>query len=278
MKSTTAPRIRHRNTDLCVNVNEGLSFAEATTISYPLGLYVVGEDGFLDLRGTGFFCNYRDNLFLVTAYHVVASLLKERTQIWVGCNHRVTRLEYANYVVSTDSDNPPVEEDTDLVAIIIPNVASRYHEFKQVSIQHFQSMDGYNDRLGFAYIYFTGLPISKNKLSRTTVTESGVTGYELVTFEYKMATIEQMRNAKRNPDWFQGLCWTKKTRDGNNSCHPRGCSGAPVWMVRKNGQRMDIYLCGIFIEFYKTQNLLIFTRVEVLFDAIDEAFEKHGLV
>lgn len=268
------PRARDRDTDLNVLLSEGPLHTEQLTIQYPLGIYIVDERKYLNLVATGFFVDYQNRLFLVTAYHAVKALLRNNIDFWVGCNFRVTKIFYTAHLISTDSDEPKREEDTDIVAYLVSPHEPRFQEFKKNAVKHHQSIDCMDANAGFAYVYFTGLPLSKNKTKRTDVDQNGVTSHKLVTFEYKMGDLERMKKVGRSPKLFQSMSWTKKKRNGENSEYPQGCSGSPVWMVRKRKDDMGIYLCGVYIEFFQRHKLFIFTRIEVIYDLLDELPEN----
>lgn len=263
-------RTRCQDTDLHVSHSEGQSFAEQITIQYPLGIYIVDERGYLNLVGTGFFMEYRNRLFLITAYHVVKVVLRNKIDFWVGCNFNVTKIIYNTYLISTDTDEPKREDDTDIIAFLVSENDPRYREFLRNAVRHYQSLDGLDAYARFAYLYFTGLPLSKNKTKRTEVDEKGVTSHQLVTFEYKMTDLETMKKVGRGPELFQGMTWSKRKRNGKNSEHPQGCSGSPVWMVRKLKDKMGIYLCGVYIEFFRQHRIFVFTRIEVVYDLLDD--------
>ena len=263
-------RRREADTDLSVTHSEGPNATAYLTSSFPVGIYVVDRDGYPELVGTGFFVRYGGALFLVTAFHLVRTLYNARRDFGVGCNFKVNKFSFKGVLTNNDFARFGKFDDTDIAAFCIRPAEPRYSEFSACAINHSQSIDGLYFPGGVAYCFLSGLPLSKNKKSKWSVDKTGATAHRLVSFEYKLAEASALTRIGKDPQDFIGLKWTRRQRNGENSVHPKGCSGAPVWFVKRRATDMGLYLTGIFIEFHKREKILIFTRIERLYDLLDK--------
>ena len=262
-------RNRESDTDLCVSHEEGPNATAYLTNSFPIGIYVVDDSGYPELVGTGFFLRYRECLFLVTAFHLVKTLLQAKREFGVGCNFSINKVRFKGVLTNNNYAKYGKFDNTDIAAFCIRKEEPRYIEFCKCSVRHHQTIDGLYFEDGVAYCFLTGLPLSKNKISRTKVDSVGATIHQLVSFEYKIAHPDELHKIGKDPKSFIGLRWNKRKK-GGSPVHPKGCSGAPVWFVKRRSLDMGIYLTGVFIEFHKREKLFVFTRIERLFELLEE--------
>jgi len=273
---STLPKMRKRtgDSDLCVTHNQGKDQSSYVTSSFPVGIYVFNKSGFPELLGTGFFVRYDRALFLVTAYHLVKEIIRTGGGFGVGCNFKILPLSFDVMLTCNDPNNIGIYDDRDIAAFCVSPSDSAYADYLKCAVAHHQSIDGLWFADGVAYCYFTGLPVSKNKPKRDDLKRSGAIVHHMETFEYKISNTSALVQLHKSPANHIALNWTKKNRENANSAHPRGCSGAPVWFVKRRDKDMGIYLTGVFIEFHKREKILVFTRIERLYDLLDEQRDR----
>lgn len=260
-------RKRTSDTDLIIGIEDGPNVASYVTNSYPIAAYVFDTDGYPELIGSGFFIIFDRALFFITAFHLVKELLISKMPFGIGCNFQIYPIHFKGAITNNDYAKHGKFDDTDIAAFAIRPEDRNYSLFRKCAIRHHQSIDGLYFDDGISYCYLTGFPISKNKKSRYAIDTSGGSLANYITYIYKLVDSSKLEMIDRDPLKFIGLQWVKKSILGG-VVHPKGCSGAPVWFVKRNSSHMHIYLVGVYVEFFKRDKLFIFTRIEQVYELL----------
>ena len=160
--------------------------------------------------------------------------------------------------------------DLDLAALVIDRKTKKYSDYCRCAVEYNQTVDGLFFEDGMSYAYFTGFPLSKNKTSPTRVDEAGgSTGSSMASFELKIAELGVIAELGKDERKFLGLKWVKRL-GGDNLPSPEGCSGSPMWFVKRKGDVMHQYLAGVFVRIPRSSKTLVFARIEYLYEMLRE--------
>ena len=221
-----------------------------------------------DLFASSILIEFRDKVYLVTASHVIDELNNANSAFYLGINGRFISLE-KEFIRSI----PAVAGEKDNFDIAI------YELPRDFVSQHSLNYVTENKMLvnkAFQSVHLTcihGYPCSKNKQVKAL---KGGTSFKLFAFTYAGKNIELgdawVKYAK-NPDFHACVTYGEiRAENGGTQMppSPKGISGGGVWVIPNSFQPTNVYLKGIFIEYYANEKISFCTKIDKVLEFIGD--------
>jgi len=252
----------HEHVDLALEKTE----KHLSLFTYPI--FAEANNDRPDLFASSVLIEYKSQVYLVTASHVIDELNNANSAFHLGINGQFIPLE-KEFVRS----RPPKDGEKDNFDIAI------YELSKDFINQHSLNYVTENQMLvnkAFQSVHLTcihGYPCSKNKQVKAL---KGGTSFNLFAFTYAGRNVEPNDawvKYEKSPDFHAGMTYDLiRAQDGGTQMppSPKGISGGGAWVIPNSFQPTNAYLKGIFIEYYSGGKMSFCTKIDKVIKFIED--------
>ena len=235
----------------------------ADEYTYPV--FTVDAKGKLDLVATSLTIEVARRVFLITASHVLKGVKVSDSSFSIVVSDQMAAIE-GEFIYSGNEhlDDSRKGDHFDIAFVELGKEFLAKYQPKVLSYNKLAFSSHLEEPVA---LFVHGFPNSRNKKSKIlrntvvlTMKSHGLTGMIQKSCDWE-------RFEGKNDKFHISLMHGNKI-DGNKSVHPRGISGGGLWGFSSIKNNKDIKLYGVFIEYFKKQNMSFSTRIELVVDFI----------
>mgnify|MGYP000261656282 CR=1 FL=1 len=232
---------------------------EVNKYSYPVFISDLKKKP--DLIATAVIIENKQKYYLVTASHVLLSVLSCKSNFIIGVNGKYINIE-GEFTYSSN-----VEVDHFDIAYI--QLSYKFIESNSICILDESKLLIKSRNLVPNISFVHGFPNSMNKQSKAL---RKTTSFEVKAYAYGGVIKPDFLHWKecgKTKDVHTSMSYGKKS-DHNMPKHPRGISGGGLWIVPDYSDPSNFFLDSIFIEYHEKYGITFSTKISQVVNFIDE--------
>lgn len=249
------------------HINLALEETEKHLSSFTYPVFAEAENDRPILLASSVLIKFKSNIYLVTASHVIDELNKAKSAFHLGINGKFLPLEN-EFVSSMIVDG--AKDNFDIAFYKLSSDFVSQHSLNYIT----ESQMLVNK--AFKSVHLTcihGYPCSKNKQVKAL---KGGKSFNLFAFTYAGKNIEfssTWTKYEKNPEFHACMSYSAvRAEDGGtqNPPAPKGISGGGVWIIPNSFEPTNVYLKGIFIEYFSSEKVSFCTKIDKVLKFIED--------
>ncbi|KAB7688464.1 hypothetical protein GBN24_12570 [Plesiomonas shigelloides] len=250
------------------HINLTLKETEKYLSSFTYPVFAEAENDRPDLFASSVLIEFKSNIYLVTASHVIDELNKANSAFHLGVNGVFLPLE--NEFIRSRPTVDGEKDNFDIAVYELPRDFVSQHSLNYIT----ESQMLVNKT--FESVHITcihGYPCSKNKQVKAL---KGGKSFNLFAFTYAGKNIElgsSWSNYEKNPEFHACMSYsTVRAENGGTQMppSPKGISGGGVWIIPNSFEPTNVYLKGIFIEYFSKEKVSFCTKIDKILKFIED--------
>lgn len=250
------------------HINLALEETEKYLSSFTYPVFAESENNRPDLFASSVLIEFKSNIYLVTASHVIDELNKANSAFHVGINGEFVPLE-KEFVRS----RPAIDGEKDNFDIAVYELSRDF--VSKHSLNYITESQMLLNKT-FKSVHLTcihGYPCSKNKQVKAL---KGGKNFKLFAFTYSGKNIEfddTWAKYGKNSAFHACMSYNAiRAQDGGtqNPPSPKGISGGGVWIIPNSFEPTNAYLKGIFIEYFSREKISFCTKIDKILRFIED--------
>jgi len=230
---------------------------ESNNYTYPI--FVADENGKPDLLASSVVIEVDDKAYLVTASHVLKEVMGVGGGFLIGVN--------TQYLTINGEFTYSESNSTDEFDIAFVELQKDFIETNKIEVLPYENLaiSPLNSKPHIAFAH--GFPNSKNKQSKAL---RQTAAFKVKAYAFAGVIREDVVDwPKYDKDENVHVCMSYgKKSDKSIPTHPRGISGGGLWVVPNILTDPKVKLHGVFIEYYKNDEISFSTEIGQVVDFI----------
>ncbi|SMY34334.1 hypothetical protein [Photobacterium andalusiense] len=227
---------------------------------YAIPIFIVDQSKRPEIVGTGFFINYIDCIYFVTASHVIDELNDAGSLLKIALGGGIFSLELIGLKRTISTEKGIADNHFDIAVLPISKDHGLYSRCLQQAIPIYSSMlDKKFPTVDMQILQ--GYPVSKNKTTSRFNRVTNDYSSALWTYSFMFDDCCDFESLGKSPDYHYAVKWLGKV-NGQKIPNPRGCSGGPYWFVPDIENVDNQILAGVFIEYWSKHSVAFVTKIE----------------